>query len=154
MSSPAYIAGDFWRICDRCGFRYRSSQTYRTWDGLYVCHDDFETRHPQDFVRGRRDNQIAPHPRPEALDTIIGPLTTSISAAGAASDTTINVDSSVRFLAADHIGIALSDGNVKQAIVLSVPTPTSITLTERIGGSVSVGGIVINYSAVSEPDIG
>lgn len=154
MSEPLYIPGDFWRICDRCGFKYRSSQTYRTWDGLYVCHEDFETRHPQDFVRGRKDNQVAPHPRPEALETVIGPLLTAISAAGAAADTTINVESSVRFLAADHIGIALDDGNIKQAIVLSVPTATSITMTEPLGNSVSVGSVVTNYSAVSVPDIG
>lgn len=68
-----YIPGDFWRICDRCGTKTRSSKTYRTWDGLYVCHDDFETRHPQDFVRGRKDIQNAPNPRPEPAHIFIGP---------------------------------------------------------------------------------
>jgi len=65
MSTPGYRPGDFWRMCSRCGFRFRASQTYLTWDGLYVCIDDFETRHPQDFVRGRADQIRAPNPRPE-----------------------------------------------------------------------------------------
>lgn len=69
-----YIPGDFWRICDRCGFKKRASQTFRTWDGLYVCAEDFETRHPQDFVRGRKDIQNVPNPRPEAADIYVGPL--------------------------------------------------------------------------------
>jgi hypothetical protein len=67
----------------------RASQTYRTWDGLYVCHDDFETRHPQDFVRGRKDNQNVPNARPEPIDTVIGPLLTNISVAAATAATTI-----------------------------------------------------------------
>lgn len=60
-----YIPGDFWRVCDRCGLRYRQSQTKKTWDGLWVCDDCFEPRHPQDFVTGREDRQAVPEPRPE-----------------------------------------------------------------------------------------
>lgn len=45
----------------------------RTWDGLYVCRADWETRHPQDFVRGRKDVQNVPNPRPESVDDFIGP---------------------------------------------------------------------------------
>lgn len=72
MSVSGYIPGDFWRICERCGAKTRSSKTYRTWDGLYVCHDDFETRHPQDFVRGRKDLQNVPNPRPEPAHIFVG----------------------------------------------------------------------------------
>jgi hypothetical protein len=68
-----YIPGDFWRICDVCGFKCRASETSKRWDGLMVCREDFEPRHPQDFVRGRRDRQNVPDPRPEAADTFIGP---------------------------------------------------------------------------------
>lgn len=153
MSGPAYRAGDFWRICDRCGFKYRASQTFKTWDGLYVCHADFETRHPQDFVRGRLDLQNVPNARPEPLDTVIGPLTTTLSAAATASATTIQVSSSVRFLATDTIGVMLDSGMGRYTIQ-SVPDTASITLTSRLGGPASSGAVVINYSAVSEADIG
>jgi hypothetical protein len=46
----------------------------RTWDGLFVCRDDWETRHPQDFVRGRKDIQNVPNPRPEAATVYVGPF--------------------------------------------------------------------------------
>lgn len=38
-----------------------------------VCREDFEPRHPQDFVRGRRDRQNVPDARPELADVFIGP---------------------------------------------------------------------------------
>lgn len=70
--NPGWKGGDHWMICDRCGFSYRASQMLQTWDGLWVCEADFETRHPQDFVRGRKD-QIAAQPvRPEgSQDTFV-----------------------------------------------------------------------------------
>lgn len=154
MSDPAYIPGDFWRICDRCGFKKRASQTFQTWDGLYVCAEDFETRHPQDFVRGRLDNQSVPNARPAPTVNVIGPLTTAISAAAAAGSQTFSVDSSVRFLAADNIGVMLDGGNMERHIILSIPTATSIQVTTPLGGAVSVGNVVIDYSAVSTADIG
>lgn len=150
----SYIAGDFWRICERCGFRKRASHTFKTWDGLYVCAEDFETRHPQDFVRGRRDNQNVPDPRPEAQDNIIGPLQTLIATAAATGATTLVLDSSVRFLASDKIGVILNNGSTERRVVATVPTSTSITLTSGISAGAAVGNIVINYSAVSEADIG
>lgn len=60
-----YIAGDYWMICDRCGFKRRRSQMQKTWDGLWVCPEDFETRHPQDYVKGVVDKQSVPVARPE-----------------------------------------------------------------------------------------
>jgi hypothetical protein len=149
-----YVAGDQWKICEVCGFKTRSSQTFRRWDGVYVCEADFETRHPQDFVRGRRDRISVPAPRPETIDNVIGPLTTTISAAAAASATTVSVESSVRFLAADHISIILNDGSAKRFIIMSIPSTSSIELTEPLGGAVSIGNAVTNFSAVSSADIG
>lgn len=63
-----YIPGDFWRICDRCGQRFRQSKMKKTWDNLWVCKRDWEPRHPQDFVRGKTDRQSVPEPRPEPAD--------------------------------------------------------------------------------------
>lgn len=68
-----YRHGDFNRICDRSGFKVKASETMRTWDGLIVRKEDWEPRHPQDFVRGRKDHQNVPHARPEATDTFLNP---------------------------------------------------------------------------------
>ena len=58
---------DFNRICDQCGFKFKASETRKQWDGLIVCNSCYEPRHPQDFVRGRRDRQRVPDPRPQSL---------------------------------------------------------------------------------------
>lgn len=149
-----YVPGDFYRYCDKCGFKKRASRTFRTWDGLYVCSEDFETRHPQDFVRGRKDNQNVPNARPEPVNSIIGPLTTTLTVAATASSTTLSVASSVRFEPSDRIGIICDDGSTVAKIVNTVPTTTSITITTALRANASIGNIVIDYSAVSEPDIG
>lgn len=71
MANEYYKPGDFWRICDVCGFRYRASETRKQWDGLIVCVHDFSVRNPQDFVRGVADLQRVPDPRPEAADRFL-----------------------------------------------------------------------------------
>lgn len=63
-----YRAGDWNLICDVCGFKIKASDSLHRWDGMIVCRDDFEVRHPQDFVRGRVDNQTVPFSRPEATN--------------------------------------------------------------------------------------
>lgn len=148
-----YIPGDPWKICDRCGFAYRASQTFKTWDGLYVCSEDFETRHPQDFVRGRKDRQNVPGARPEPVDNIIGPLTTALTVAATPASTSLSVESSSRFEAGDHIGIVCEARTVAK-LVNSVPTGTSLTITTALGANAAIGAIIVNNSAVAEADIG
>lgn len=58
----------FYRIDDRTGFKVRADRTVKEWDGTIVAREDFEARHPQDFVRGRRDTMAVPDPRPEPAD--------------------------------------------------------------------------------------
>lgn len=58
--------GDFNRICDVCGFKRKASETQEDWRGKIVCADTcFEERHPQDYVRGRYDEQRVNKPRPD-----------------------------------------------------------------------------------------
>ena len=60
--------GDYNAVCDECGFKYKASQLKRRWDGAMVCREDWEPRHPQDFVRGRPEGQALPYTRPEQVD--------------------------------------------------------------------------------------
>ena len=69
--SNSYRSGDYYVICAVCGLKIRASETRRRWDNLRVCTKDWESRHPQDFVRGRRDRQRVPDPRPEPADNFI-----------------------------------------------------------------------------------
>ena len=55
-----------------CGFEYRQSEMKERWDGVLVCKYDFEHRHPQDFVRGVKDDSSpVGHYRPEPEDEFI-----------------------------------------------------------------------------------
>lgn len=68
-----------WNVaCDRCGMKFKARQLRKEWTGLRTCkghgtNDCWEPRHPQDFVRGRRDRQTVPYSRPETdLDVSVG----------------------------------------------------------------------------------
>lgn len=64
--------GDNNAICDRCGKPFKASELRKTWDGLWVCRGDWEPRHPQDFVRGVKDDQSVRVSRPPpAVDTFV-----------------------------------------------------------------------------------
>ncbi|WP_299477003.1 hypothetical protein [uncultured Paracoccus sp.] len=73
MTKHAYIPGDPWGICDVCGFKYRKSEMRRRWDGLTVCGPDWEPRHPQEAVRGRKDRILVDNPKPPPADVFIEP---------------------------------------------------------------------------------
>lgn len=67
--------GDWNAVCYECGFKIKSGMMVRHWKGYYVCEGCFETRHPQDFVRGVPDSQTPPWTQPEPED-VFAPLCT------------------------------------------------------------------------------
>ena len=58
-------------ICDRCRLRYTSDKKRKEWTGLIVCEDCWEPRHPQDFVRARKEDTSVPDPRPNPPDVFV-----------------------------------------------------------------------------------
>ena len=71
MSVSKYIPGGNWGICQRCSFQYRAKDLKKEWTNLLVCGDCWEPRHPQDFIRGRKENIIPPVVSPEPTDKFI-----------------------------------------------------------------------------------
>ena len=65
------VEGEWNVICDQCGFKFKSSDIRKRWDGLMVCVDDWEPRHPLDFIKGREDDPSVPYARPDATDSTI-----------------------------------------------------------------------------------
>lgn len=60
MPANYYKSGLWNVICDSCGFKKKSNEVRRRWDGLYVCADTcWETDHPQKFLRVQ-EGVIAP----------------------------------------------------------------------------------------------
>jgi hypothetical protein len=66
-----YKPGDWNAICDRCGFKFKASQLKEDWQGLRVCAEDFETRHPMDFLRVKEDKIGVPWTRLEPNDDTV-----------------------------------------------------------------------------------
>lgn len=49
-------------ICDLSGWKCWDDEVMETWDGLIVNKKFYEERHPQDFVRGGKDDtSVFPH---------------------------------------------------------------------------------------------
>ncbi|MDE3022989.1 MAG: hypothetical protein KGI54_14215 [Pseudomonadota bacterium] len=63
-----YKSGKWNFVCDVCGFRFKSDEGMRRWDGAMVCKDDWELRHPMDFLKGRKEKISVPWVRNEPAD--------------------------------------------------------------------------------------
>lgn len=50
------LHGSWNAICDVCGFKYKAVDLKKRWDGLYVCKEDWEPRHPSDFFKGTAED--------------------------------------------------------------------------------------------------
>ena len=74
--------GDYLVLCDFSGFRVWASETVLTWNKMRV-HRRFvgeeQRRHPQELVKGVKDNQSVPNPRPEPADTYLGEAVTDVN---------------------------------------------------------------------------
>lgn len=150
-----YRPGDFLRDCDRCGETVYASETRKQWDGLIVCAIGcFEERHPQDFVRGRVDRQNVPDPRPPGVNRFVGTLDTVTTAAAPAGQAFLLVESTARMRSGDRLSIAQSDGNMCIKTIQSVTSAVRLDFATGLPATVSSGAIVVDQTAVSEPDIG
>lgn len=67
--SPGYKPGRHRVICDLSGLEFYSDEMRLRWDGLLVHKSHWEPRHPQDFLRARKDRIKPLGPvRPEQED--------------------------------------------------------------------------------------
>lgn len=64
MAKNHYIPGEFNVICDVCSKKIKAHQAKHRWDGFIVCPEDFEYRHPQDFIQSKLDKIVVPFSRP------------------------------------------------------------------------------------------
>jgi len=71
-----YVPGTFYRICDRTGFKTRAYRTRKEWNGKIVRDQSWESRQPQDFVRGRKDDMKVPEPRPRQTNQFVSQTVT------------------------------------------------------------------------------
>jgi hypothetical protein len=152
--SGRYVPGDFYRVCDRTGFKVRSSLMRKEWTGRIVRSDSYEPRQPQDFVRGVADVQSVPDPRPYPTDVFLGPLGTVLTASVALGATTLPVQSSIRMLTGDTVTVMMDNGEQHRTTILSVPDTVTIVLSRGLSRSAAAGNEVIDITAYSPPNLG
>lgn len=63
--------GEYWVWCQRSGFKVPSSEIVREWNGLLVWNRFAEARHPQDMVKGVKDDQSVPFGNPRPTDVFL-----------------------------------------------------------------------------------
>lgn len=81
MSGSDYLKlGDYNVACFECGRKFKASTMRMHWQGYLVCPEHWESRHPQDFVKGVTERAvpfkvqqqselfIAPFPEPPPFD--------------------------------------------------------------------------------------
>lgn len=146
--SDRYRPGGFYRISDRDGSRRRASDTRKEWTGAIVGKDEFEDRHPQDFVRGKKDNQSVPDARPEAIDHFVGPLKTETAEASIAGDNSIVVADATRFRPGDDIAFYLANGDRVRMTILSI-IGNEFFFDGNLKWNVDVGSAVTNFTAIA-----
>jgi len=67
-----FKSGDYFVICDRCGFKRYRSQCKKEWTGLIVCSDTcFDHKHPQLTIKPVKDQHAVPDARPEGTDVYV-----------------------------------------------------------------------------------
>jgi len=67
-----FLSGDWNTLCDSCGRKYKASQLKKRWDGLMVCKEDYETRHPQDLIQVQQEKITVDFSRPDPNDHFTG----------------------------------------------------------------------------------
>jgi hypothetical protein len=147
-----YRHGDFYRICDRSGFKVHASETRREWNGLIVRKQDWEPRHPQDFVRAKPDHQAVYHPRVGSETSL--DLETTLDAAEASGQTVLSVASTANFAAAQTIFVQLDNDTYHQSTISSFVTNDTVTIADALPSAAASGNKVrVVRSTISESDL-
>ncbi len=149
-----YRKGEHYLICDRSGRQMRASESRREWTGAVVHKDEYEARHPQDFVRARPERQAVAISRSPQIDRYMGPLTTRLTADTEAGSNTLVVETTVRFEAGDRVNLILENSDTWSAIVSAVLDTESLALAASLPRRAVIGATLVNLTAVAAANIG
>jgi hypothetical protein len=143
-----YKPGSFYRICERTGFAERAERTQKEWTGRIVRDLSWEPRQPQDFVRGIRDNQIAPDPRPRQPNVFLQ-LETTVAVFTPRGSTSVLLTSAAGMFVGDRVGLLL-DGD--KGVMWFATIATIVDQLVGFSGApitsdASSGNLFIDYSS-------
>lgn len=73
MARNYFKAGEWNVYCMVCNRKIKSGDALKRWDGLIVCPDDYENRHPMDFLRARQERISVPFTSDTSFNQFDGP---------------------------------------------------------------------------------
>ena len=127
-------------ICDRCGQQYKFLQLKKEWNGLQVCPECYESKHPQlEPKNDSADAQALPFTRPARLE----PVTVFVGAPGDSAFESSGMQPSQQI---KRLVSQLSLGEV----TISTVSTTTYTVTV---GSKSGGGNAFYINGVERPSV-
>ena len=141
-----YVHGQWNALCDRCGFKFKSGDLKKEWQGLYVCKDCWEIRQPLDFLEGVPDDPSVPWTRPDSnADT----NTTDISGNSITTENAIDTvgDTDKTLTVGDHTmqvwSTTLTANRTVTLDTTGAITGDSFTVQRTAGGAftLDVGGL-------------
>lgn len=71
MGANFYQEGAHNKICDRTGFKIKSTEARKSWDHKIVRKQSWEARNPLDKIYSILEEQSVPDPRPEGEDVFV-----------------------------------------------------------------------------------
>ena len=137
--------GSFWRISDRSGFKERAEDTQKEWTGLIVGKREWEPRNQQDFVKGVKDKQNSPEPRPRQTDVFVGPIFVQLTANALVGAVALTVDTTQGISNGDLIGVMLDSGVIFRTSVRGPPANLTITIPAGLPSQASSGNLVERF---------
>lgn len=146
-----YVGGQWYRICDRTGFKIRDTRTKKQWDNLIVREQSWEPRQPQDFVRGVTDDQTVSDPRPRQVNSFQGPLGSTLNVSSPAGEYFISIVETVRMFSGDNVQVMLDNNEYFFTKIDSVVSVNVLKLIAPLPYSASSGNVFIDSSAMSNP---
>lgn len=69
-----YKTGEWNVFCMVCNRKIKSGEAKKRWDGLIVCPEDYENRHPMDFLRTRQERITVPFTSDTSFNQFNGPV--------------------------------------------------------------------------------
>lgn len=73
MARNYFKSGEWNVYCMVCNRKIKASMALKRWDGLLVCPDDYENRHPMDFLRARQERISVPFTSDTSFNQFNGP---------------------------------------------------------------------------------
>ncbi len=135
--------GDYNAICDKCGMRRYASECHLDWQGLFLCKECYEPRHPQDFVENIPEDQSVPIPRLDIPQTM---GETTVLTAALINALTIDITSISGLADGDSIGIVLDNGAAHWSFCNGTPSGNTVTLGSYLPFSAAAGNVVYKPS--------